>query len=174
MISARLLCQGVTRSAWDPKTSTCRKLRPQPHGVRLGQAESGGIVLAAVYWARAPRVVLPDRALCLPTSSGLRAPAHVLDDACALIRVYASVCARARWGVDAWVGERVGGRRVGVCLRGYVRQTGSEGIPKVGIGFGGQGRQRHKVLRRQFPQKRPIDVLALSAWRVAGRDCTHA
>ena len=35
--------------------------------MRLGQAESGGIVLAAVYWARAPRVVLPDRALCLPT-----------------------------------------------------------------------------------------------------------
>lgn len=35
--------------------------------LRLGQAESGGIVLAAVYWARAPRVVLPDRALCLPT-----------------------------------------------------------------------------------------------------------
>ena len=25
------------------------------------------VVLAAVYWARAPRVVLPDRALCLPT-----------------------------------------------------------------------------------------------------------
>ena len=24
-------------------------------------------MLAAVYWARAPRVVLPDRALCLPT-----------------------------------------------------------------------------------------------------------
>ena len=24
-------------------------------------------MLAAVYWARVPRVVLPDRALCLPT-----------------------------------------------------------------------------------------------------------
>ena len=29
MISARPLYQGGTRSAWDPKTSTCRKLRPQ-------------------------------------------------------------------------------------------------------------------------------------------------
>ena len=66
-------------------------------------------------------------------------------------------------------------------MRGCVRRPGSEGIPNVGIGVGGQGRQRHKVLRRQFPQKRPtneqkrpINVLALSARRVAGRDCTHA
>jgi hypothetical protein len=38
-----------------------------------GQAESGGVVLATVYWARhrAPRVVLRDRALCLPTSCHL-------------------------------------------------------------------------------------------------------
>ena len=76
--------------------------------------------------------------------------------------------------------ERVG-ERVGACLRGCVRRPKSEGIPNVGIGVGGQGRQRHKVLRRQFPQKRPtneqkrpINVLALSARRVAGRDCTHA
>ena len=52
--------------------------------------------------------------------------------------------------------ERVG-ERAGACLRGCVRRPGSEGIPNVGIGVGGQGRQRHKVLRRQFPQKRPTN-----------------
>ena len=49
------------------------------------------------------------------------------------------------------------GERVGACLRGCVRRPASEGIPNVGIGVGGQGRQRHKVLRRQFPQKRPTN-----------------
>ena len=44
-----------------------RPLLSQPSGVRRGQAESGGIVLAAVYWARVLRVVLPDRTLCLST-----------------------------------------------------------------------------------------------------------
>ena len=49
------------------------------------------------------------------------------------------------------------GERVGACLRGCMRRTGSEGIPNVGIGVEGQGRQRLKVLRRQIPQKRPAN-----------------